>query len=381
VTIGSLPLLLFFFQQFSLVSPLANAVAIPVVSFLITPLALVFSVLPWPPVLQFDHWLMTQLMVLLEWLAGWPVWQQAAPPWWTLPLAVTGILWMLLPRGFPARWLGLFLLSPALFLVPPGPAPGEAWVDVIDVGQGLAVLVRTSGHTLLYDTGPQYGADSDAGQRIVLPFLRAAGVTRLDTLLVSHRDTDHSGGVRALQQGLPIARTLSSITGLGGDTCVAGQSWEWDGVRFRILHPDAGDYRIATKKSNNMSCVLLVSMAADADGREGRLLLAADIEAADEKTLIARFADGLRSEVLVVPHHGGRGSSTPAFIAAVSPREAVFSAGYRNAFNHPRPDVVERYAGSRLWRTDLDGAIHIALSGSTAVSAWRRERVRYWHGL
>jgi competence protein ComEC len=380
VTIGSLPLLLFFFQQFSLVSPLANAVAIPLVSFLITPLALVFSVLPWPPVLQFDHWLMTQLMALLEWLAGWPVWQQAAPPWWTLPLAVTGMLWMLLPRGFPARWLGLLLLSPALFLAPPEPAPGEAWVDVIDVGQGLAVLVRTSGHALLYDTGPQYGADSDAGQRIVLPFLRAAGVTRLDTLLVSHRDTDHSGGVRALQQGLPIARTLSSITGLGGDTCVAGQSWEWDGVRFRILHPDAGDYRIATKKSNNMSCVLQVGMAADG-GRESRLLLTADIEAADEKALIARLADDLRSEVLVVPHHGGRGSSTPAFIAAVGPREAVFSAGYRNAFNHPRPDVMERYAGSRLWRTDLDGAIHVALSGSSAVSAWRRERVRYWHGL
>ena len=374
VTVGSLPLLLLFFQQFSLVSPLANALAIPYVSFIVTPLALIFAVLPWPPLLQFDHWLLSLLMRLLEWLAEWPLWQQAAPPLWASLLAVTGVLWLLLPRGFPARWLGLCLLLPALTWPPPRPAPGEAWVDVLDVGQGLAVLVRTARHTLLYDTGPLYSADSNAGQRVVVPYLRATGVEQLDTLVVSHRDKDHAGGVSAVQAYLPVDRLLTSMIELGGERCTAGQSWEWDGVRFSILHPVLPDYPIDTKKSNNMGCVLRVGTAA------GSVLFTADIEADDERALLARSPSLLRSEVLLVPHHGGSRSSTVDFIAAVGARDVVFSAGYRNGFNHPRPDVLERYAASRQWRTDQNGAIRIVLAGSTEVSAWRRERRRYWHG-
>lgn len=374
VTLGSLPLLLLFFQQFSLVSPLANALAIPFVSFIITPLALVFAVLPWPPLLHFDHWLMAQLMVLLEWLAGWPVWQQAAPPLWASLLAIAGVVWLLLPRGFPARWLGLCLLMPALAWPPPRPGPGTAWVDVLDVGQGLAVLVRTAGHTLLYDTGPLYSAESNAGLRVVVPYLRATGVRQLDTLVVSHRDKDHAGGVTAVQAYLPVTRLLTSITELGGEPCSAGQNWVWDGVRFAILNPDSADYALTSKKTNSMSCVLRI------DNASGSVLLTADIEAADERTLIARMPDRLRSEVLIVPHHGSNASSTAEFIAAVSAREAIFSAGYRNSFNHPRQDVLERYAASRQWRTDRDGAVRIVLAGPPEVSAWRKEHGRYWYG-
>jgi len=374
VTVGSLPLLLLFFQQFSLVSPLANALAIPFVSFIITPLALVFAVLPWPPLLHLDHWLMAQLMALLEWLAGWPVWQQAAPPLWASLVAVVGVVWLLLPRGFPARWLGLCLLMPALVWPPPRPDPGAAWVDVLDVGQGLAVLVRTAGHTLLYDTGPLYSTESNAGLRVVVPYLRATGVSQLDTLVVSHRDKDHSGGVTAVQAYLPVSRLLISIPELGGEPCIAGQQWAWDGVRFAILHPDAADYALRSKKTNSMSCVLRISNAG------GSVLFTGDIEAADEKALIARSPDVLRSTMLVVPHHGGNASSTAEFIAAVAAREAVFSAGYRNAFNHPRPDVLERYAASRQWRTDRDGAVSITIAESTEVSAWRKKRQRYWYG-
>ena len=374
VTVGSLPLLLLFFQQFSLVSPLANALAIPFVSFIITPLALVFAVLPWPPLLHFDHWLMAQLMWLLEWLAGWPVWQQAAPPLWASLLAVAGVVWLLLPRGFPARWLGLCLLMPALVWPPPRPHSGAAWFEVLDVGQGLAVLVRTAGHTLLYDTGPLYSAESNAGLRVVVPYLRATGVRQLDTLVVSHRDKDHAGGVTAVQAYLPVKRLLTSISELGGEPCSAGQQWAWDGVRFAILHPDSADYALKSKKTNSMSCVLHISNAS------GSILLTGDIEAADEKSLIARSPDVLRSEVLVVPHHGGNASSTAEFIAAVSAREAIFSAGYRNSFNHPRPDVLERHAVSRQWRTDRDGAIRIVLTGPPEVSAWRKEHRRYWYG-
>ena len=378
VTLGSLPLLLLFFQQFSLVSPLANAVAIPFVSFVITPLALIFAVLPWPPLLHFDHWLMEQLMIVLEWLAVWPVWQQPAPPLWAALVAVIGVVWLLLPRGFPARWLGVYLLLPAFFLPPPRPASGEAWVEVLDVGQGVAVLVRTAEHALLYDAGPLYSATANAGQRVVVPYLRAIGVDRLDTLVVSHRDKDHSGGVAAVQAAVPVARTLSSIPELGGELCAAGQAWEWDEVRFSILHPVDADYAEAVgsaakaKKTNNLSCVLRVATAGSS------VLLTADIEVADEKALLRRDLPSLASDVLLVPHHGGRGSSSPEFIAAVNPRNVIFSAGYRNAFRHPRPEVLERYADRQQWRTDDSGAIRIALSDQAKLTAWRQEARRYW---
>jgi competence protein ComEC len=373
VTIASLPLLLLFFQQFSLVSPLANAVAIPAVSFVITPLALISVLLPWPPLLSVDHWLLARLMDLLDYLAGWPVWQQPAPPPWAVPLALAGVAWLLLPRGFPARWLGFCLLAPLLAMPPARPPPGEAWIDVLDVGQGLAVLVRTEKHVLLYDTGPRFG-DVDAGQRIVAPFLRAVGVTRLDALVVSHRDMDHAGGLDAVQAHGPIARFLSSMPGVGAEPCAAGQSWEWDGVRFAILHPLARDYTGESKPPNNMSCVLSVRNGVDA------VLLTGDIEAADERRLIARAGGQLQSGALVAPHHGGRGSSSREFIAAVAPRHAVFSAGYRNRFGHPRAVVLERYAASRPWRTDRDGAIRLVLGQAVEVSAWRATRPRYWHG-
>ncbi|MDR0577597.1 MAG: DNA internalization-related competence protein ComEC/Rec2 [Candidatus Accumulibacter sp.] len=375
VTVGSVPLLLLFFQQFSLVSPLANAVAIPAVSFVITPLALISALFPWTPLLRLDHWLLARLMDLLDYLAGWPVWLQPAPPLWTALLALAGMLWLLLPRGFPARWLGLCLAAPLLLARPERPPLGEAWIDVLDVGQGLAILARTAERALLYDAGPRYGSEADAGQRIVVPLLRAVGVTRLDALVVSHRDQDHAGGLDAVRAHGPIARFLTSMPGVGGEPCVAGQSWEWDGVRFSILHPAAGDYAGKAKRSNAMSCVLQIR----SDG--GAALLTGDIETADERALVARAGPALRSETLVVPHHGGRGSSSPGFIAAVAPRDAVFSAGYRNPFGHPRPETLARYAGGRLWRTDRQGAIHVVLGTSeTQVSAWRATAPRYWHG-
>ena len=373
VTIGSLPLLLLFFQQFSLVSPLANALAIPVVSFVVTPMALLFALLPWPPLLAINHALLSWLMLVLEWLSAWPVWQQAAPPLWAILLALVGVGWLLLPRGFPARWLGLCLLAPSLFWQPARPASGSVWVDVLDVGQGSAVLVRSAEHDLLYDAGPSYGGESDAGQRVVLPYLRAIGVRKLDALVISHRDKDHSGGMMSIREALPPARFLRSMRDEEGENCIAGQHWTWDGVHFTMLHPEPGDYEKKSNKPNNMSCVLRI----EAGGKS--LLLTGDIEAKDERALIARTSpSSLRSSVIVVPHHGGRGSSTPEFIAAVAPEEAIFSAGYRNPFGHPRPETLAHYANSRQWRTDQHGAVRIVLAENATVSAWRQVRQRYW---
>ena len=372
VTLGSLPLLLILFQQFSLVSPLANAVAIPVISFLVTPLALLFVVLPWAPVLHLAHLVMLALMHLLQWLADWPMWQQAAPPLHLVLLALAGVVWLLLPRGFPARWLGICLLLPALWPVVERPSEGEAWVDVLDVGQGLAVVVRTANHVLLYDTGPMYSAEADAGQRIIVPWLRSTGISALDALVVTHRDKDHSGGLASVREALPVRKLLSSLPELDGEPCVAGQQWAWDGVRFAFLHPVVEDYTKAARKTNNMSCVLRVWTD------DGGILLTSDIEAADEAALLGRSAAMLRNEVLVAPHHGSRTSSTPAFVAAVGAREVIFPVGYRNRFQHPRPDVVDRYAGSRLWRSDRDGRVRVVLGPEIRLSAWRQERRRYW---
>lgn len=374
VTVACLPLLLLFFQQFSLVSPLANALAIPVVSLLVTPLALIFAVFPWPPLLQLDHWLLTQLMTALAWLAAWPVWQQPAPPAWTVVPALAGIVWLLLPRGFPARWLGCVLLLPVLLWQAPRPPAGEAWVDVLDVGQGLAVVVRTATHDLLYDTGPRYSAEADAGQRVVAPFLRAVGIRRLDTLIASHQDTDHTGGLASVRMALPVSRLLSSaVDAFGGELCVAGQRWTWDGVRFSVLHPVNEDYVDNPASSNHLSCVLKVETAGSS------VLLTGDIETKAEDALLLRAGKVLRSDVVIAPHHGSRNSSTPTFLAAVGAREAVFSAGYRNAFGHPHAETLARYAGSRQWRTDMDGAVHLKLSSHTEVSSWRETRRRYWH--
>lgn len=380
-TLASLPVLLLVFQQFSLVSPLANGVAIPLVSFVVTPLALLAALLPWWPLLALAHALLSGLMVFLGWCAAWPVWQMPAPPLAAALLAVAGGGLLLLPRGVAGRWVGLCLILPAAWWPAERPPPGEAWVTVLDVGQGLAVLVRTREHRLLYDAGPLYSAESDAGQRVVVPYLRALGVDRLDTLMITHRDTDHSGGAASVLAALPVGQILGSLPDLGGEACRAGQGWSWDGVEFAVLHPGPEPAAPGKKgKTNHQSCVLRLT----AGGH--RLLLTSDIEAADEAAILARaVADPAAmptADILLVPHHGSRTSSTPAFLAAVGAGEAIVPAGYRNRFGHPKEEVLARYEalGTRIWRTDRQGAILLRLGETPTLAAWREERRRYWQG-
>ncbi len=384
ITLGLAPAALFLFSQVSIVGPLANAVAIPVVSAIVTPLALIAAILPWDAPLAFAAWLMQWLLHFLEWCAALPaaLWQQHVPPLWSALLALAGVLWLLAPRGVPWRATGLALMLPAVALPPPAPASGTAWITTLDVGQGLAVLVRTANHALLYDAGPAFGTEADSGERIIAPYLRATGIERLDSMVVSHNDSDHSGGAASVLENFEVATLLSSL-GAGhpllslaasARPCAAGQAWTWDGVRFELLHPAGPDAR--AKKTNDLSCVLKVTAG------ERSMLLTGDIEAPAEAQLLQRDAGALRADVLLVPHHGSRTSSSEAFLAAVRPAAAVVPVGYRNRFRHPNAEVLERYqnAGIMVRRTDLEGAVMIYLqAGKFEIKSQRQEHPRYWH--
>jgi competence protein ComEC len=381
ITIGLAPAALFLFAQVSVVGPLANAVAIPLVSAVVTPLVLLAAIVPWDALLQLAAWLTEWLLQFLEWCAALPaaVWQQHAPPFWALLLALAGVAWLLAPRGLPWRAGGLALMLPAVALPPPAPAPGEAWITTLDVGQGLAVLVRTANRALLYDAGPALGADADSGERIIAPYLRATGIARLDAMIVTHNDNDHAGGAASVTENFEVDALLSSLPArhpllgnvAGAQACAAGASWQWDGVRFAILHPQGAGAQ--ARKSNDLSCVLKVS----AGGRA--MLLTGDIEKPAEAEMLARDAGVLKSDVLLVPHHGSRTSSTEAFLAAVGASAAVIPVGYRNRFGHPSPEVLARL-DARVYRTDRDGAVGVVLAQDRVeIRGERQRRRRYWH--
>jgi competence protein ComEC len=264
------------------------------------------------------------------------------------------------------------LFLPLLLIFPERPGEGELHLTVLDVGQGQAIHVQTATHDLLYDSGPQLGG-TDAGVRYVVPYLRAVGVRQLDTLVISHADRDHAGGMDSVLSGLPVAEVIGSI--LKSRRCEDGASWTRDGVKFQFLHPVPEDYE-RKRSTNAMSCVLMIESA------HGRLLIPGDIEGAAEAELLARHAGALQADILIAPHHGGRKTASPEFVAAVAAREVIFPLGYRNRFGHPVAAVVERFSasGARLHRTDRDGAVSIRLRGGAAQLVHEREqRQRYWH--
>jgi len=389
VTIGLAPLTLLLFGQVSLVSPLANAVAIPVISLFVTPLALVGSILPSPLadlVLGAAHLGVALLAWPLQRLATpeLAVWTAPAPSAWILALALIGTAWMLAPRGWPQRWAGLAAWTPLLTQVPTAPPPGAFSVTAFDVGQGMALLVETHRHRLLYDTGPQYAPGASGATRVILPYLRGRGIRRLDTLVVSHSDLDHVGGADAVLQTLEVGEVRSSLPPAHPllrlaprrQRCLGGQGWQWDGVRFEMLAPDPASYANPRLKANARSCVLRVS----AQGRA--ILLAGDIEAAQEAALLRTGAGQLRADVLLAPHHGSGTSSTASFLQAVAPALGIFQVGHRNRYRHPKKEVYERYAeyGIGRLRTDERGAVTLRFGPGLEVESYRETRARYWHG-
>lgn len=337
ITIALAPLSVLLFGQVSLVGLLANALAIPWITLVVTPLALLgVCVAPlWELAATAIGW----LFLYLQWLAAlpWATLTLAVPPLWVAAAGMLGGLVLVMPWPWSVRVLGVPLLAPLALWRPPLPPVGQFELLAADIGQGNAVLVRSAGHALLFDAGPRYSLESDAGHRVLVPLLQSLH-TRLDRVILSHRDTDHVGGAAAVLAMHPQAQLLSSMEPLHPtQRCIAGQHWEWDGVQFDILHPQPGDYDERAKpKPNAMSCVLRISNG------EQTALLVGDIEQAQEARLIASGTP-LRADVLLVPHHGSKTSSSAAFLDAVAPRLAIVQAGYRNRFGHPASVVLQRY--------------------------------------
>ena len=393
ITLGLAPLTAYWFFQIPLLGPLANAFAIPWISFLVTPTVLVAVLLPAP----FDvfayraaHSMLTPMFDALTHLSGptWTLWRLPQPDGFALTAAAFGVIWALAPRGWPLRFAAPLTWLPLALPVSQAPPNGTFRVTALDIGQGSSVVIETMHHTLLFDAGP--GPESTyAGERLVVPYLFAHGLSTLDTLMISHSDSDHSGGAPAVLESIQVRQFVASLRrreplwktaqdhGSALLRCVAGQRWQWDGVMFDVLWPQPGPL---AAKPNARSCVLKVTSAA---GRSA--LLAADIEADVERQLL-QLGEGqpawLQADVLIVPHHGSKTSSTEPFLDAVRPRVAVFQVGYRNRFNHPHPTVYERYRlrHIELSRSDEDGAARMEVSADVSIERFRQTHARYWMG-
>lgn len=383
VGLGLLPVLLFFFQQASLIAPVANFLAIPVVSFLVVPLALLavalLSMMPSVSgfLLQIVDGLLQYLWQVLVFLVELPQASivLAQPELWQIVVAMLGVFLLLAPRGIPARYLGFIFILPLILVHKDKPELGAASLTLLDVGQGLAVVVETAEHTLVFDTGARFSDSFDMGRNVVLPFLHYQRITGVDTLVVSHADNDHMGGAQALLHEMPTKQILSSVPELLADykavACYAGQSWQWDQVSFYMLSPTEQ----TLKSDNDNSCVLKIETA------QGSFLLTGDIENAAEAVLIAR-SKNLSAEVLIAPHHGSKTSSSADFLAAVKPSVILIPAASPNRFGFPHAQVIDRYnqLAARYFISGDSGALTVNFrDGKIEVESYRAHHQHYWN--
>ncbi|MDN5503313.1 MAG: DNA internalization-related competence protein ComEC/Rec2 [Comamonas sp.] len=384
ISLALAPLGLLLFGQVSVVGLLANLLAIPWVTWVVTPLALLAAVLPMAA--SAAAVAMLPLMSLLQWLAALPgaVWALPQPAWWASVLAIAAGLLVIAPLPGRLRLVAALLALPALFWPQARPRVGEFELLAADIGQGNAVIISTASHRLLYDAGPQYSRHSDAGERVLLPLMAANGM-QMDAMMLSHSDMDHTGGALAVMAAQPRAKVWGSdsviqapqLAGLAPvQRCTQGQHWQWDGVTFEVLHPPAGEAWLDGRKAkpNFGSCVLRLRSAS------GRVaLLAGDIEAAQERQLLQTSLDE-PVDWLLVPHHGSKTSSTESWVSTLRPRWAVVQAGYRNRFGHPVTAVVQRYqaVGSQLVAQDRCGAAYWSSAQPEKLECERLIRAHYW---
>jgi competence protein ComEC len=392
LSLGMFPLTIFFFGSAALISPIANLIAIPWVALIIVPLILLAMVLLYiVPFLsaylfQFVSFNIDYLLHLLAWLDALPFtvieFHSLSTP--LILVMMLGLSFLFLPKGFPAKWLGVLLLIP-LFLepLPTIQQQGAFKYTLLDVGQGLASVIETKHHVLIYDVGAKIGKGFDMGELVVLPFLQAKGIQKIDKMVISHKDIDHRGGATALLKAIKVDEVISSntqfLTKVKINRCLAGQKWQWDEVTFEFIHPESDAYFSGMKIStNNQSCVLRVS------NQYHSLLLTGDIEKKVEVSLLKMKSKQLKTEVLLMPHHGSATSSTQAFIDAVKPTLVLNSSGYYNKFKHPAEKVVQRYQHSKIpiYDTVTKGEITLLFPADNKpliLSSYREKNLRFWH--
>ncbi len=402
ITLAMTPVIAYMFHQISLSSPVANAIAIPVVTFVVTPLAILVALICLIPGLHMFAaglgWLanisMQFAMGPITWLsqAKWAMLDVEAIPPWLLLMALTGICWALLPPGVPVRWAGWCLILPALMVKSERPRDGAWKMIALDVGQGSSILVTTRRHTLLFDTGARQGS-SNAGQRVISPVLRALGIEKLDAIVVSHSDMDHAGGLPHILKAHPVLALYASFDApawldqthedsfskqstaqsLSFLYCHRGQQWVWDSVIFTVLHPEVVHGR--SNKKNANSCVIHIA------GAYHSALLTGDIGTKEEKSVIESHP-GLEANVILAAHHGSITSSSELFVRQVNARHTIIQSGYLNRFKHPDEIVLNRWRshGSHIWRTDRHGAIDVTSAmQSLEVKSYRITGKKYWH--
>ncbi|MDF1758973.1 MAG: DNA internalization-related competence protein ComEC/Rec2 [Coxiellaceae bacterium] len=357
MSLGLLPLTLYFFHGVSLSALAANLIAIPWVSFVLVPCVLLASVvafvhMSWSVMLfKLSAWLLWPLWIFLQSLAAVPYGyiEYWLPSGFSAFALVLFIIWLCAPRGIPYRWLALIGIAALFSYRQPQPKLGEVWGTMLDVGQGLAMVIRTAHHVLIFDAGPRYPTGFDAGQMIVLPYLHYLHIRLIDRIVISHGDNDHIGGLKALLKAMPVSDVLTSVPNKGFTPCFAGQHWQWDDVSFDVLYPP----KDLAYHANNSSCVLRIS------AKHRHILLTGDIEKPAEQWLLQHKRNQLPAQVLQVPHHGSRTSSTMAFLRAVHPQQALISSGFYNRFQFPHPSVLVRYRvlGAKMSNTAVNGAI------------------------
>lgn len=382
--IGLAPLLLYSFQQISLISPIANFITVPLVSFLIVPLCFILVILLFMSPMLVEYCLLV-ITTLLQWLdqflvvlAGfsYATISSIAPPIYTIPFALLGIFILIAPRGMPVRWIGLIFLLPTAFVHNTKLKQGEVTMTLLDVGQGLSAVVETAQHTLVFDTGVKYSNSYNMGDVVIVPFLESKGIDIIDLLVISHGDNDHKGGMESIIQQKNVIKIMSSMPKLYKEglsmRCLSGQVWEWDQVRFEVLAP-ADDF-VGGKNDN--SCVIKVISS------HGTMLLTGDIESSAEEWLVDHVAEQLDSDVMIAPHHGSKTSSSMSFLQRVSPQTILIPTGYRNKFHFPHTKVIDRYntIESNWMNTAEEGALIVQMKdNSIQINSSRKEWGKYWN--
>lgn len=387
ISLGMIPCTILFFQQASIISPLVNTLVIPPVGFIVIPLALIGCAF-----LYVNHWLAAKFLFLSAYsmqCIWWFMSQMAKLPFsafnWAVPNALIlfflclGLMLLIFPRGFPIKYLCIFFFLPIIFLkrhVPPNAAIN---FTMLDVGQGLATVIQTKHHALIFDTGPATLDGFDAGRDVVLPFLRIKEIKQIDIMIISHGDNDHAGGAKAIVENFPVKKILSSVpenfpTAWHTQHCWDGQQWQWDGVQFFMLSPNK---TMSNFSKNNHSCVLKITTG------QRSILLTGDIEKNAENELLTQYSKQLKADILQVPHHGSKTSSTKEFVQAVHPQYALFSTGYRNRFHFPAQAVIARYKVYQtvLYDTAITGAITFFIMPNQLIAApilYRMQQNKWW---